>query len=103
MSVIDRLAKKFDHTWVGVTFAIALPIVSFIIFWQVKYGQKDVEQLYYYMTLNSTNRNDLMIFPLLPNMALFYLTNFQWRWDKFTVGLVATTIILAVPTVIALL
>tara|TARA_B100000508_G_scaffold55003_3_gene42717 strand:- start:94948 stop:95259 length:312 start_codon:yes stop_codon:yes gene_type:complete len=103
MSLIDRLGKKLDKTSVGVIFALVLPIISFIIFWQVKYGQKDVEQLYYYMTLNSANRNDLMIFPLLPNMVIFYLTNFQWRWDKFTVGLVATTIILAVPTVIALL
>ena len=103
MSLLNRLEKKLDHTWVGVTFAIVFPIVAFILFWQIKYGDKDAEQLYYYMTLNSTNRNDLMIFPLLPNMVLFYLTNFQWRWDRFTVGLVATTIILAIPTVIALL
>lgn len=103
MSFIQRLGKKLDHTWVGVTFALILPIVAFIIFWQVKYGAKDMEQLYYYMTMNSANRNDLLIFPLLPNMVIFYLTNFQWRWDRFTVGLVATTIILAIPTVIALL
>lgn len=103
MSIIDRLSVKLDKVSIGVTFGIIFPIISFILFWQIKYGEKDVEQLYYYMTLNSTNRNDLLIFPLLPNMVLFYLTNFQWRWDKFTVGLVATTIVLAIPTVIALL
>ena len=102
MSLITRLGKRFDKEGMGVAFGILLPIISFVIFWQIKYGAKDVEQLYYYMTLNSANRNDLLIFPLLPNMVLFYLTNFQWRWDRFTVGLVATTIILAIPTVIAL-
>ena len=103
MSFVNKLGQQLDRRWIGATFAFVLPIIAFILFWQIKYGEKDAEQLYYYLTLNSVNRNDLLIFPLLPNMVLFYLTNFQWRWDEFTVGLVATTIILAVPVVIALL
>lgn len=92
-----------DFTWVGVLLGVVLPVIAFFIFWQIKYGEKDWEQLYYYITLNSANRNDLLIFPLLPNLVLFYFTNFQWRWDRFTLGIVATTVILAVPTVIALI
>ncbi|MEX2484502.1 MAG: hypothetical protein WED10_08080 [Brumimicrobium sp.] len=102
MSFSDKFEKKFDKTTVGVAFGIILPIIAFFLFWQFKYGDKDAEQLYYYMTYSSANRNDLLIFPLLPNLVLFYFTNFQWRWDKLTVGLVATTITLTVPVVISL-
>ncbi|MGM0479580.1 MAG: hypothetical protein ACQERC_10185 [Bacteroidota bacterium] len=101
--MMEKWGKRMDYTWVGVLAAVVLPVIAFFLFWQIKYGEKDWEQLYYYITLNSANRNDLLIFPLLPNLVLFYFTNFQWRWDRFTLGIVATTVILAVPTVIALI
>lgn len=101
--MMEKWGKRLDYTWIGVLLGVILPVIAFFIFWQIKYGEKDWEQLYYYITLNSANRNDLLIFPLLPNLVLFYFTNFQWRWDRFTLGIVATTVILAVPTVIALI
>ncbi len=103
MKLMEKWGKRMDFTWVGVLLGVVFPVIAFFIFWQIKYGEKDWEQLYYYITLNSANRNDLLIFPLLPNLVLFYFTNFQWRWDRFTLGIVATTVILAVPTVIALI
>jgi len=98
-----NLKAKLDKRSIGIAMGLILPIISFFLFWQFKYGEKSPQQLWYYMTLNSTNRNDLMIFPLLPNLVIFYFTNFQWRWDNFTTGIVGTTILLAVPVVITLI
>lgn len=98
-----KMKQRFDKRSTGIIFGVVTPIIAFIAFWQFKYGEKDVEQLWYYMTLNSANRNDLLIFPLLPNLVMFYFSNFQWRWDNFTTGLVGTTIGLSLPIVIALI
>jgi hypothetical protein len=98
-----NLKAKLDKRSIGIAMGLILPIISFFLFWQFKYGEKSPEQLWYYMTLNSANRNDLMIFPLLPNLVIFYFTNFQWRWDNFTTGIVGTTILLAIPVVITLI
>jgi hypothetical protein len=103
MGFSDKFGKKFDKTKIGVILGVIMPIIAFILFWQFKYGEKDAEQLYYYMSHNSGNRNDLLIFPLIPNLLLFYFTNFQWRWDKLTYGLVAATLALAIPIVISLI
>jgi hypothetical protein len=103
MSFSDKFGKKFDKTRNGVVLGIVMPIIAFFLFCQIKYGNKDLEQLYYYMAYHSGNRNDLLIFPLIPNLVLFYFTNFQWRWDKLTYGLVAVTLTLAVPIVISLI
>ncbi|MDG0973596.1 MAG: hypothetical protein P8O07_05500 [Crocinitomicaceae bacterium] len=98
-----NLKAKLDKRSIGIAMGLILPIISFFLFWQFKYGEKSPQQLWYYMTLNSANRNDLMIFPLLPNLVIFYFTNFQWRWDNFTTGIVGTTILLAIPVVITLI
>lgn len=98
-----NLKAKLDKRSIGIAMGLILPIISFFLFWQFKYGEKSPQQLWYYLTLNSANRNDLMIFPLLPNLVIFYFTNFQWRWDNFTTGIVGTTILLAIPVVITLI
>ncbi|MDB2697680.1 hypothetical protein N9Y29_00745 [Crocinitomicaceae bacterium] len=98
-----NLKAKLDKRSIGIAMGLIIPIISFFLFWQFKYGEKSPQQLWYYMTLNSANRNDLMIFPLLPNLVIFYFTNFQWRWDNFTTGIVGTTILLAIPVVITLI
>ncbi len=98
-----NLKAKLDKRSIGIAMGLILPIISFFLFWQFKYGEKSPQQLWYYMTLNSANRNDLMIFPLLPNLVIFYFTNFRWRWDNFTTGIVGTTILLAIPVVITLI
>lgn len=103
MGFSEKFGKKLDKTPIGVICGVILPIIAFVVFWQYRYGAKDAEQLYYYMSHNSANRSDLLIFSLIPNLVLFYFTNFQWRWDKLTVGLVATTITLTIPIVISLI
>jgi hypothetical protein len=101
MGVIENLGKKLDSRMMGIIFGIVLPIIGFIVFWQWKHGEKTFSGLYHFMTSSSNNRNDLLIFSVIPNLLLFYFTNFQWRWDRFTTGLVGVTIVLTV--VVALL
>lgn len=101
MRVIDNLGKKLDSRMMGIIFGIGLTIIGFVIFWQWKHGQSSLGELYNFMAASSNNRNDLLIFSVIPNLILFYFTNFQWRWDKFTTGLVMVTIILTV--IVALL
>jgi hypothetical protein len=97
------MKEKLDKKWVGIATGLILPIIAFLLFWYFKYGEKSAEQLWDYMTSNSENRNDLLIFHIPPNLVVFYFTNFQWRLDQFTTGIVGTTILLTIPVVIALI
>lgn len=101
MGIISKLGKKLDNRKMGVVFGIVLPIIGFIIFWQWKQGERTLSEVFHFMASSSGNRNELLIFPIIPNLLLFYFTNFQWRWDRFTTGLVGVTIFLTV--VVALL
>lgn len=101
MGIINKLGNKLDKQKLGLLFGIVLPIIGFIIFWQWKHGQKSLSDIYRFMRSTSNNRNELLIFPIIPNLLLFYFTNFRWRWDRFTTGLVGVTIFLTV--IVALL
>lgn len=96
------LKNKIDTKLLGFVLGIIFPIIAFLIYWQWKYAEKDWEQLMYFVKLNSDNRNNILVFSLLPNLVLFYFTNFQFRLDKMTTGLVAATLLLAIPIVISL-
>lgn len=103
MGVINKLGNKLDSQRIGLIFGLVLPILGFLIFWQWKLSDKTFNELYSYLRASSSNRNEFLIFPLIPNLLLFYFTNFQWRWDKFTAGLVAVTISLTVIVTILIL
>ena len=94
---------KVDKTAYGLITGITLPILAFFLYWSWRHGEKDFSQLWNFMLLSSDNRNEILIFPLVPNLILFYFSNFTYRLDKFTVGLVGTTIFLAIPVVIWLI
>ncbi|RFC53869.1 hypothetical protein [Brumimicrobium aurantiacum] len=96
MGVIDNLGKKLDSRPMGIVFGLVLPVFGFVIFWQWKHGARSFDELYHFLAASPNNRNDLLVFSVIPNLLLFYLTNFRWRWDKFTTGLVGVTIILSV-------
>lgn len=95
--------RKLDKTYYGVSIGIALPIIAFFVYWSWRHGEKDFSQLWNFMKTSSNNRNEILIFPLVPNLILFYFSNFMYRLDRFTVGLVGVTIFLAIPVVIWLI
>jgi hypothetical protein len=101
MGIITKLGNKLDSRKMGIIFGIVLPILGFIIFWQWKHGDSTLSDIWRFMASSSSNRNELLIFPIIPNLLLFYFTNFQWRWDRFTTGIVGVTIFLTV--IVALL
>lgn len=94
--------KKIDKLKIGVVVGLVLPVISFLIYAQVKYSYYDFGQLFDYMMRHEDNRHDLLIFPVLPNMALFYFANYQLAIYRFTQGLVGVTIMVAVFSVICL-
>ncbi len=101
MGVIDKLGKKLDSRMMGIVFGIGLTIIGFVIFWQWKHGHRSLSGLYNYMAASPNKRSDILIFSIIPNLLLFYFANFQWRWDKFTTGLVTVTI--SLTAIIAIL
>lgn len=99
---IMSFKKKIDRWEIGLAVGLILPIIAFFVFWEWKYAEKDWENLMYFMKARSDNRNSILVFTMVPNLILFYFSNFQFRIDKFTMGLVGITIALTIPIVISL-
>lgn len=93
---------KVDKWQWGVALGVILPIIAFFLFWLWKFSDRSWSQLWDFMTLASAYRSNILVFPLIPNLLLFYFSNFLYRLDRFTVGLVGTTIVLAIPVLISL-
>lgn len=90
--MIEKL-KKYDKALIGVLFGAILPIIGFFISYPIKGGSFSFSE-YLYVAFDEYNRNDVFILAMIPNMLLFYLTNFRWNLNEFTKGLVAVTILL---------
>jgi hypothetical protein len=88
----ERL-KKYDRPIIGVTVGTILPILGFLISYPIK-GWRYTFGEYLDVALLDYNRLDVFILSMIPNMLLFYLTNFRWNLNEFTKGLVAVTILL---------
>ncbi len=90
--------RKFDKTYIGVIMGLILPIIGFFVSFLIKTRDTLVDfDSYLAMAVNHTNeQQDILIFCLIPNMFMFYLTNFRWRANKMTQGLVAITLLLGV-------
>lgn len=94
--------NKLDKKLIGALTGTIFPIIAFLIYWQWKLPDRDWEQLMYFIKLSSDNRNGILVFSLVPNLIIFYFSNFQLRLDQFTMGLVGITLALAIPIVISL-
>lgn len=94
--------NKINKVQLGVALGIILPVIGFFIYWSWRHGEKNWDQYLNFIMASSSNRNEPLIFPMVPNLILFYFSNFLYRIDKLTVGLVGTTIVLVIPIVISL-
>lgn len=93
--------KKIDRTLIGVLIGAVLPVLGFIISYYVKtVGTNFDFSAYINRALNGNEQQDILIFSMLPNMFLFYFTNFRWNLMEFTKGLVAITILLGLMLVL---
>jgi len=90
--MIEKL-KKYDRAIIGVVIGTILPILGFLISFPIKGGNYTFNE-YIHVAFDEYNRIDVFILSMIPNMLLFYLTNFRWNLTEFTKGLVAVTILL---------
>ena len=96
------MKEKLNKALIGVLIGAILPMVGFLISYPIKTRGTNIDfSGYIDMALHSTaNQQDILIFCMLPNMFLFYFTNFRWGMYEFTKGLVATTLLLGIGLVI---
>lgn len=87
--------QKFDKTIYGVVLGLILPIIGFFVSFLIKTrGTPFTFSDYTDMAMRGDNQQDILIFCLIPNMFLFYFTNFRWNTYNLTKGLVGVTLIL---------
>ncbi len=100
MSIADKL-KKFDTVSYGVVVSIILLAVGFFVSFLVKTMGTDLTLSNYFnfLTYDNPERMDILIFSMIPNMFLFYFTNFQWQMYNFIKGLVGISVIFCLAIV----
>lgn len=94
--------KKFDRPIVGIIVGAMLPIIGFLISFLVKTRGSDIDFSGYINTTlySQIEQQDILIFCMIPNMLMFYLSNFRWNLINFTKGLVAITLLLGLMLII---
>lgn len=100
MGKLNRAVQKLDKRPIGLVVGILFPLIAIVALWEWKYDGTIVELLYF-VRQSSSSKNSFVIFPILPNLAVFYFSNFRLHMNRFTEGLVAVTVFYTV--VIALL
>ena len=89
-----RFFEKSDKTYIGVITGLILPVFGFVISYYMGRAESIVHHAKEMMNPYSTIQTDILILCLIPNMFLFYFTNFRWNMYNFTKGLVAVTLLL---------
>ena len=98
---MEKRLKKYDKVIIGVIIGAILPILGFLISYPIKtWGLEMSFARYFNYAQVGQDRQSILIFCMLPNMFLFYFTNFRWNLIEFTKGLVGTTIILGLLLVL---
>ncbi|MFK8038198.1 MAG: hypothetical protein AB8B74_07920 [Crocinitomicaceae bacterium] len=93
MSFVDKV-RKYDNVWVGIIVAFVLLVIGFVLSYFVKgYPTVSFSKYLRYLTNGNSDRMDILIFSILPNMILFYFTNFRWQLYEFVKGLVVVSVI----------
>lgn len=95
LAMEEEKKAKIDKLMWGILFGIVLPIIGFYISFYVKTRGTVVDfEMYSRLAFRSNEQQqDILIFCLIPNMFMFYISNFRYRWMDFTKGLVGTTIV----------
>lgn len=99
---MNEKLQKFDKPLVGVIIGAVLPIIGFFISYPILTRENpdmDLARYFHYLQVGP-DRQNVMIFCMLPNMFLFYFTNFRWNLTEFTKGLVAVTLLLGLLLVL---
>lgn len=99
---MKNFKNKIDNKTIGIIVGIVLPVITFFIYINIAYSSTSYSGIYNVLTVSSGSRFEPFTYALIPNFVLFYLTNYQFRIDKFSYGLVISTIVLSIFVVISL-
>jgi hypothetical protein len=91
--------EKYDKTVNGLIAGLILPIIGFFLSYFIKGGIVSFEDYIGRAFRHSSDQQDILILSLIPNMFMFYLSNFRWNLNNFTKGLVGTTIVLLIALI----
>lgn len=96
----DRM-EKYDKMSYGIIVGIILTVGGFFLSYPILTRGTDMAFAdYINYVQHGADRQNIMIFCLLPNMFLFYFTNFRWHLNGFTKGLVGVTLLFGLLLVI---
>jgi len=97
-----RFKEKYDKMSYGLILGLTLPIIGFLFSYVIKtMGIPDASLSQYISNyIASSDKMDITIFAMLPNMLLFYFVNFKWNMFEFTKGIVGVTLIMGISVVI---
>jgi len=95
--------QKLDTRIAGILIGILFPLIVILVIWQTQMGDRTLGQFFRFLGSRSSLQNNILIMLVIPNMFVFYFTNFRWKMDKFTTGLVGTTIFLALVVAILIM
>ena len=95
MNSLKHQLSKYNTFWVGAVAGLILPILGFLLSKEVKLPAATLSE-YWSIFTNATFQvnKDIIVFSLLPNMALFYFLFFRWKTDNSAKGLVFVTLII---------
>lgn len=100
---MSTFKTKLDKRSIGIILGFLLPIITFFIYINIAFSNTSFKGVYRLLTATSDSRFGPFTYALIPNFILFYLSNYQLRFDKFSYGLVISTMILSIFVVISLL
>lgn len=86
--------RKMDKVLYGVIAGLILPVIGFFISYPIMKTPWLTFEKYVWYAMYTENQQNILIFCMIPNMLLFYFTNFRWDWGNFTKGLVGVTLVL---------
>jgi hypothetical protein len=98
---MEERLKKYDKMSLGIIVGIILTVGGFLLSYPVLTRGLDMSfSQYVNYAQHGADKQNIMIFCLLPNMFLFYFTNFRWHLNGFTKGLVGVTLLFGLLLVI---
>lgn len=93
---MKKYKRKLDRRTLGVILGVVFPIIGALVFWQWSLNEKSFQELIHFIGVDSTLRDNYLIFSMLPNLILFYFSNFRLKWEHMSLGLVVVSIIYVV-------
>lgn len=95
MKSLKYRLSKYNTFLVGAILGLLLPILGFLLSKEVKLPAATISEYWSLFTRAEFQVNkDIIVFSLLPNMAMFYLLFFRWKTDESAKGLVFITLII---------